>query len=375
MIVQHFLKWIDTARVSERAAAANALARAYIVSEMSFEDRCAAEAALTLLLDDPSPKVRKAMAEALALSPRAPQQIVAALANDQPEIAAPVLALSPLLSDHDLIDLVASGSDEAQKWIASRARVSMALSAAIAEVACARACVDLVGNSGAEIASLSFRRMAERLGHEPELREALIADRRLPGETRHMLLMKLGEALKEAPLVRALMGPARAERVMREACTRASLTLIETTSREEYGALVEHLRIRGDLTAAFLIRAVAYGRIDFFGTALVALAGQQEGRVRALLASGRDIALAALFRAARLPEATHRVILRALRVWREVANGKRVAGPQEVTFLMLRELDEAGMARDGGLAGLLKSIHLEVLRENARGHALAIAAA
>jgi uncharacterized protein (DUF2336 family) len=375
MIVQHFLKWIDTARVSERAAAANALARAYIVSEMSFEDRCAAEAALTLLLDDPSPKVRMGMAEALAMSPRAPQQIVAALATDQPEIAAPVLALSPLLTDHDLIDLVASGSDVAQTWIASRARVSMGLSAAIAEVACAAACVDLVTNSGADIASLSFRRMAERLGHEAQLREALIADARLPGETRHMLLMKLSEALKEAPLVRALMGPARAERVMREACIRASLTLIESTRREEHAALVEHLRLRGDLTSAFLIRAVAYGRIDFFGAALVALTGQQEGRVRTLLASGRDLALAALFRSARLPQPTHQVILKALKVWREVANGKRVAGPQEVTFLMLRELDQTGNAQDGGLAGLLKSIHLEVLRENARGHALAIAAA
>ncbi|RVC43333.1 hypothetical protein EN779_34210, partial [Mesorhizobium sp. M4B.F.Ca.ET.088.02.2.1] len=29
MIVSHFLKWIDTARVAERAAAASALARAY----------------------------------------------------------------------------------------------------------------------------------------------------------------------------------------------------------------------------------------------------------------------------------------------------------------------------------------------------------
>lgn len=374
MIVQHFLKWIDTARVTERAAAANALARAYIVSEMSFEDRCAAEAALTLLLDDPSPKVRQAMAEALALSPRAPQQIVAALAADQPEVASAVLALSPQLTDNDLIDLVASGSDEAQRLIASRARVSMGLSAAIAEVACARACVELVKNTGAAIASLSFRRMAERLGHEATLREALIGDHRLPGETRHMLLMKLGEALKDAPLVRALMGQARAERILREACTRASLTLIEATRQEEYAALVEHLRIRGDLTSAFLIRAVAYGRIDFFGAALVALSGQQEGRVRTLLASGRDLALTALFRSARLPDATHRVILRALKVWREVANGKRIAGPQEVTFLMLREIGEAG-AVDGGVAGLLKAIHLEVLRENARGHALAIAAA
>ena len=67
------------------------------------------------------------------------------------------------------------------------------------------------------------------------------------------------------------------------------------------------------------------------------------------------------------------MILRALKVWREVANGKRVAGAQEVTWLMLGELGEG--PEDSELAGLIKSIHLDTLRENARGHALAIAAA
>ncbi|RUW23032.1 hypothetical protein EOA38_30375, partial [Mesorhizobium sp. M1E.F.Ca.ET.041.01.1.1] len=97
MIVSHFLKWIDTARVSERAAAASALARAYINSDLPFEDRCAAEAALTLLLDDVSAKVRQALAEALSMSHHAPPQVIAALASDQPEVAALVLARSPLL--------------------------------------------------------------------------------------------------------------------------------------------------------------------------------------------------------------------------------------------------------------------------------------
>ncbi|MGT2465898.1 hypothetical protein ACVOMV_13460 [Mesorhizobium atlanticum] len=34
------------------------MARAYINSDLPFEDRCAAEAALTLLLDDASAKVQ-----------------------------------------------------------------------------------------------------------------------------------------------------------------------------------------------------------------------------------------------------------------------------------------------------------------------------
>jgi len=163
------------------------------------------------------------------------------------------------------------------------------------------------------------------------------------------------------------------ERVTRDACIKASVTLIEGTKAAEHAALIEHLRLRGDLTASFIIRTIAHGKVDFFGSALVALSQQSEQRVRALLAGGHDVALQALFRSAGLAGATHAVIVRALKIWREVANGKRVAGVQEVSWLMLKEL--GGQSAEGDLAGLVKSIHLDALRENARGHALAIAAA
>jgi len=373
MVVSHFLKWVNTAKANERAAAAAALARAYVGHDLPFEDRCAAEAALTLLLDDPSAKVRKAMAEALALSRHAPLQVVSVLASDQPEVASVVLARSPLLSDADLIERVSSGGNAIQKLVADRPSVSMEVAAAIAEVGEAEACRTLVANEGAEIAALSFRRMAERHGHDALLREALIADRRLPADCRHMLLVKLGEALKGAPLVMALIGASRAERLMKDACVKASLTLIEGTRAGDYAALIAHLRVRGDLTASFLIRALAHGKVDFFGSVLVALAGQSQERVRSLLGAGSDVALTAMFRRAGLSETVHGILVRALKVWREVANGKRVAGAQEVSWLMLTEI--GGQEAQGELAALLKSIHLDALRENARGHALAIAAA
>lgn len=372
-VVGHFLKWVHTAHVCERAAAASALARAYAGKQLPFDDRCAAEAALTLLLEDPSCKVRMAMAEALSMSRHAPPQVMAALASDQPEIASLVLARSPLFTDLDLIDRVASSIGSVQAVIAGRPHVSMALSAALAEVGEAEACIALLANPEADIVSLSFRRMTERLGHVGKVREALLADRRLPSDCRHTLLVKVGEVLRQLPLVAALIGPARAERVTREACVKASLTLVDTVRLEEHGALVEHLRLRGDLTTGFIVRLVAHGKIDFFGSALVALTAQSEARVKTLLAAGRDVALSALFRSAGLAPTMHGVILRALKVWREVANGKCIAGAQEVSWLMLEELGEP--AADDNLARLLRSIHLDALRENARGHALAIAAA
>lgn len=380
MIVQQFLRWVESANVAQRTAAANALARAFIVSELGLEERCAAEAALTLLLDDPSPKVRMAMAEGLAMSPRAPAQVIAGLAQDQDDIAALVISRSPLLNDTDLIDRVALSGTKVQSIIALRPKVSMALAAAIAEVGEAAACIDLLSNPGASVASISLKRIAERFGGMARMRAALLDDVRLPVETRHELLMRIGEALRDSDLVQALMGRARAERVTREACVKASLRLTDTVDADEHPALVEHLRMRGDITPAFIIRTLAYGKIDFFGAIMVSLTGQSFKRVQAILAEGRDMTVIALFRKAGISEDCHRVLTSALKIWRDVALGKRQCGAQEVMWAMLEQANaDAGngpeSADNDRLVPLIKAMYLEIIRENARSHALAIAAA
>src|SRR5919204_3347594 len=87
MIVRHFLQWVRTAPAAERSDATAALARAYLYSELSPDDRLAAEGAMVMSLDDPSPLVRRAMAEVLAAAPQAPAPLILALASDQPDIA------------------------------------------------------------------------------------------------------------------------------------------------------------------------------------------------------------------------------------------------------------------------------------------------
>src|SRR6202161_2656451 len=99
MIVRQFLQWLRTAPAAERADATSALARAYLYSELSPDDHAAAEGALIMLLDDPSPLVRTALAEALASSVHAPPSVIMGLAADQPEVARSVLEYSPLLVD------------------------------------------------------------------------------------------------------------------------------------------------------------------------------------------------------------------------------------------------------------------------------------
>ena len=69
MLAREFLDWIDRAPAGHRAIAARALCRFYLQGTTDAEVSDAMEAALTILLDDPAPEVRRALAEVLGASP------------------------------------------------------------------------------------------------------------------------------------------------------------------------------------------------------------------------------------------------------------------------------------------------------------------
>src|SRR6202023_149519 len=164
MIVRQFISWIRTAPAGERAEATRSLARAWLISDLTEDDRSAAEGALLMLLDDASPLVRQAMAEVFARSTEAPAAIVQALALDQPSVALAVLEHSPLLIDADLVDIVATGNSETQCAIARRIHLPASVCAATAEVGWPPAALELIEHAYAELPPFSWDRLVERHG-------------------------------------------------------------------------------------------------------------------------------------------------------------------------------------------------------------------
>ncbi len=362
--------------VAARVVRAAQLARQCIDQLQSDHARAHAEAALTLLLDDPSPKVRMSIADVLSTSVHSPLHIVTALAADQPEVAGYILARSKLLSDADLIDRVAYSAPSMQVLIAARPHVSFAVAAAIAEVGNNEAVAEMLFNSCARIAPVSFRRISERCGHDAVVREALLAHPHLPAECRHLLAVKVGEVLQSLPLVKLLLGQRRADKVVGDATARASMQLAENCSQEELPALVEHLRLRGEITTSFVIRAVAGGRIDFFASLLGALSDLDDRRICAIISGGRPAALAALLRSSGLSDATHAPLIVAIEAWRAVAAGRKRMGAAEISALMCEAVGGGRFAAaNDDLAALLRSIHLEFMRETAGDRLKAIPAA
>ncbi len=291
---------METAKASERASAASALGRAYARADVNGIDRQAVEMAMTFLLDDPSPKVRRSLVEALADCPIVPRSIIKALAKDQPEIAYIAISRSPVLNDDDLIDMAADGGAEMRAMIASRSTVSCAVAAAIAEIGGEEEVVILLENPGAMLSPGSLRRIADRLGDGVATRGPLLERRDLPSDARQTLAEKVGAALAASDLVRAAIGEDRAQRVARESCDAAALTLSSDSAKEELRRMVARLRESGRLTPALLLTALCSGRAEFFSAAIVDLSGVPEKRVRAILSGGRFHSIRALLESAGL---------------------------------------------------------------------------
>jgi uncharacterized protein (DUF2336 family) len=370
MIVRQFLQWVRTAGAAERAEATAALARAYLYSDLSPDDRAATEGALIMSLDDPSPLVRIALARALAFSEDSPLVVILGLAVDQPEVAGWVLQHSPLMVDGDLVDAAGAGNTATQLAIANRGALAPAVSAAIAEVGAPEACLVLVENPSAEIAPLSLDRIVERFGHLAAIREALLARDDLPAPTRQSLVAKLSETLAGFVTAREWLEAERAERVTREACEKATVTLAASSPRGEVQTLIEHLRESGQLNAGLILRALLSGNIALFEHALADLSGLPLARVSALVHDRRSAGLRALYERAGLPASTYTAFHEAVEAMKEI-------GPmegQDGSVRLRRRVVERVLARcaDGSIGDveplltLLRRFAAEAAREEAR---------
>jgi uncharacterized protein (DUF2336 family) len=318
MIVRQFISWIRTASAGERAEATRALARAWLISDLSRDDRAAAEGALLMMLDDPSPLVRQAMAEVFSRSHDAPAAIVRALSLDQPSIALPILEHSPLLIDADLVDIVATGNNEMQCAIARRINLPASVCAAIAEVGTPAAALELIENAHAELAAFSWDRIVERHGHLAAIRESMLVLEGLPAATRAALVAKLSDTLAQFVVARNWLSADRAGRIASEARDRSTVDIAARSRGEEMLGLVRHLRATGQLTAGLILRALLSGNLDLFDCALAELSGLPLARVCALVHDRGGAGLQALLVRAGLPESTFAAFRVALEVGQEM---------------------------------------------------------
>jgi uncharacterized protein (DUF2336 family) len=370
MIVRHFLHWVRTAPAGERAEATGALARSYLYSDLTEQDRAAAEGAMIMLLDDPSPLVRRALAEALAGSADAPHAVIHALASDHADIATLVLARSPLLIDAELVNVIASGACDLQTAIASRAPLQSAVAAAIAEVGAPEACLVALENPHAAFAPASFDRLVTRFGRVGAILEAMFARADLPMAARHLLMGMLSSLLADFVVDREWLTRSRADQVTRDARDRGTVTIAALGPDPDTRPLVRHLRASGQLTAGLVLRALLSGHVAMFEEVLAELSGLPLARVRALVHGRGAAGFRAVYEKAGMPSSVFPAFREAVTALAEGSSEEAVSSrlKRQVVERVLAQCEHADVADIEPLLILLRRYAAEAAREDARAY-------
>ncbi|MBN7808048.1 DUF2336 domain-containing protein [Agrobacterium rosae] len=371
VIVKAFFRWSEKAGSTDRSKAATTLAKAYLQSSLPLDRYDSAHDAMTYLLDDPSPKVRLALAEALAYSDEAPRHIIFSLAQDQPEIACLVIIHSPVLRDTDLVDLVGNGTPITRAMIAARPYLEAGACAALSEIGELLELSVLLENRSACITPFTLRRISERHAQEAEIRDLLLRRDDLPADVRYALVGHIGAALAASDLVCYAMTPHRALGVIRDASETATVLIAGDATGEAAPMLVEHLRAGGGLTPAFLMNTLCSGKLDFFAQAISNLSGLEERQVRSILATGRHHALKALYHSAGLFGAVLDIFMEATLLWRNASDAPYANPVADLSSGLLAKF--AHVDGDATMRELLHMVEkLQITQQRQRARSLAI---
>lgn len=245
--------------------------------------------------------IRHRLSQKLAAADWAPNALVNVLALDDIEIARPIIALSPVLRDLDLVRLLVEATIEHQIEVARRPHLSQTIIGAILEQAEPAVLTALAGNHTAELSPADMEELVEASRQIAAMRTPLSQHPRLTGQLAKRLYLWVGLALRQGLADRFRLDVAVLDEALAAAVTEAhqSLTVetvLRTTREGEREVmeqrLVDKLHAAGQLRPGYLVRALREGRLGLFATALAMLGRFEAQQVQATLDSDRPELLA-----------------------------------------------------------------------------------
>jgi len=177
---------------------------------------------LATLMDDDAIRVRAAIADAVKALPDVPRELVLRLASDQAlAVCDPVIRMSPLLTDGDLLALLAAPPHPmAARSVAARPGLSAAIADAVATQADTEAVRALLLNRSAAIQEATLDALVARAARHPDWHEPLVHRPALSKAATHALSRLVAAHLVQVLAERADLDPALAGELRARLLTR-----------------------------------------------------------------------------------------------------------------------------------------------------------
>ncbi len=191
--------------------------------------------------------VRRALALRLAREPKAPHELVLALAKDEIGVARTVLAECELLADADLIEIIHQRTLQHQLTIAMRQQVSETVSAALVSTGNPEVMRTLVENPNARIARRTFERLVEHSRKAESLQGPLVRRQDLDADLAARMYAWVSAALRRQIVLNFDVDPKLLDEALADSLRSANAAHAEqpeahTASHDDPGVLLQLLR-------------------------------------------------------------------------------------------------------------------------------------
>ncbi len=310
---QDFVALSQSGDSEARGQAAHLAAQAYLRHTGPADEHAALYAALISFLDDPSVRVRAALAYGLLHTTDAPRPILLALLQDQPIISRAVVQYSPALIDADLIGFIRTCDALLLNAIALRERISARVAEALISRQERAVTLKLIGRPDVPVPAWLLSALAEEQGvRDAELRGALLERNDIPAAARLLLVEASVAALRRCRIVRGAVAAPRLDRLFRDAMDTALTAIGEDEAQGDAKPFAADLVASEKLSARVMLHAVVNGHVMFFADCLATLAETPREKVFTLLENGSRPALNALLAKCGLSEAVRNLIARLI---------------------------------------------------------------
>ncbi|SOD92057.1 DUF2336 domain-containing protein [Caenispirillum bisanense] len=277
-------------------------------SVLSDRERALMADILRRILREIEISVRRQVAQALASQENLPRDLMVFLANDEIEVAFPILRESRVLQDADLIEVIRNRTQEHQLAIANRYYVSAAVCDALVQTGRQEVIRQLLQNGDATISEATMEYLVEQSRRVDSFQEPILRRAELPEDLAKRMFLWVSAALRTYVVDRFRLPPSVIDDLMEQAAREGIARTVEEGRTRPSEKLAERLARHRAITPELLISALHDGEVSLFVSLLARLAEMREPLVKRMLFEPGGEGLAITCRAMGFPRKDFSVI-------------------------------------------------------------------
>lgn len=284
---------------------------------LSERERALMADILRKLIRDCEMAVRRDLSERLAKADNPPHDLILALANDEFEVAQPILMQSLVLRDIELIQIIRHRTQQHQLAIAMRRSVSEFVSDALVETGSIDVIKALLENQDAKISEATMAYLAEESQRVDSYQEPLINRQDLQSELAERMYLWVSAALRRHILEHFDIHPGELDDHLEGVAKSMSSDpqqhpsdpkAARPAAAQAATALATELAKQKRITPDFLIQVLRQGEIALFEALFGKLSGLPALRLQRVLYDSGGDGLAIACRALEMPKSSFATI-------------------------------------------------------------------